>query len=195
MAMERMKIRAMYEEFPFLAKIAKEETVNEVKVSGVPMDFLLVRREMREFMSGDIFWTDETSDEIFLLSKDGHLMGRVGYRQRHHEWRWYRKATKQKWLAYDSIWDNRPVLSSGCGKNFNVFPEETIRDTLSSIILADEDVFFAVVCVPVCYRFLKVNIVIYRPPKIFSLVGWVNEQIRRAREEVKKELDKIDSVT
>ncbi len=73
------------------------------------------------------------------------------------------------------------------GKGPKVDEGERILDTLAKLEPQAQK------CVHYVLAFESSALCINKPPKTFTLVGWVAEQRRRASEEVKKELTAIDT--
>ncbi|MBI4120375.1 MAG: hypothetical protein HY454_02815 [Parcubacteria group bacterium] len=171
--MNKFKVQAFFAEFPFLMTgdgpiVRNPEEVEEVAVSRIDKDFL-GKEPQYDGASGSMVGIDD-SERIYLFDQDGNLLVEVeqGGCCYHNE-------------AYteDESWDG-----------------ETVGEALLRTDPAQ--VHYAVV---VCtgyeirdhYSVGGYSVTVCKPPKGFTLPEWVEEQKRRASEQIAATIAEIDA--
>jgi hypothetical protein len=174
--MDRFKIEAFLNEFWWLncsegdyQPLVEADSVEKVAVSRINEDFLS-RTPKYDGGTGNLVDIAD-SERILLCDRHGFLVGEVaqgGY-CRHNE------AHQD-----DECWEG-----------------ETVGEALSRLKDSDE-VFFAVL-IHTGYEIRNhhsvggYRVVVYKPPKGFSLKGWVDEKRRQAAQMLQSELAEIDA--
>jgi len=170
MKMNKFKVRAFFEEFEFLQKIAEAEGAEEVYVKRIDENFLK-RVPIYSGATGSLVDITD-SEKIFLLDKDGNVLTEVkpSVDIRHNEAHWD-----------DESWDG-----------------ETVGEAIGDLDNPNE-----VLCAILIHRGFKIrdhhsiggySLTVYKPPKSFTLLGWIKEQERREKQLLSAQLVEIDKV-
>lgn len=164
---------AFFSQFTFLTVgdkpiVQEAEQVERVSVCRIDRDFL-GRKPRYEGASGNLVDIDD-SERIFLLDREGHLLVEVkqgGY-CRHNE------AHRD-----DESWEGESVGEA--------------------LLRTDPNRVYYAVVVHTGYEVVDHHsiggyaVTVYKPPKGFHLKGWVDEQKRRAGEQIAATLAEIDA--
>ena len=162
--MNRAKVLAFFQEFPFLGNILDENDVRYAYVRRVDRGLLAKKSERHEddpeCFSGHSVW-----DVYMLLDGGGFLLATVDGPTRK---KWWRPATWGK-------------------KRFG----ETVGDAIARLGDWAEEVFFVVHFVPVM-EVDGGTLTLYKLPKSFTLKGWLEEELRREQAVIRAESEAID---
>lgn len=168
--MNRFKINGFFREFPFLATLVEDTSeVEEVRVARIDRDFLGKVPQYRG-ATGSLVGIED-SERIFLLNQNGEVLA-----------------------------EPRQALSITHTEAYRDDEEEegeTVGEALA--YLEDPDTVAYAVCIHTGYRIRDhhsvggYSVVVYKPPKGFTLKGWVEEQERRAKEILDAQLAEIDA--
>jgi hypothetical protein len=162
------KLEAMFKEFPFLRRFVKKDKKWEIKVERVDGNI------MEERKKGN--WEDDDSypQRIFLIDSFYEILAEVGI--------------KETTVFRLFNWSGR-------------IPMETTEEALRRIgadAIAPSD-FRNEVRFVVRVEYFPSNqgegtIIVFKPPKGYTIAGWIAEERRRAEAELVKELAAIDNV-
>lgn len=196
--MDRFKVRSFFAQFPFLSNIAtgswygspdewcanhgctetgyhshptfiREDDVEEVRVSRISPEFLQTRAWYNG-TTGSLVGIDD-SERIFLLDKDGNVLVEVE--------------------------QSRDVVHNEAHTDNEYEEGETIGETL--LRLENPDNVMYAVSVHTGYEVRDHHsvggnsVTLYKTPKGFTLKGWVEEQKRRASEQIAATIAEIDA--
>ena len=176
--MDRLKVEAFFKEFPFLARFIPVEKVRDVKVSRVNREFLAERHWT---LSEEYGYSRKYWSQLYFLDKDGNEIEDAP------NFQWMEEYSKF------SFW--RPWTWGKYGKYLECRydGEETVGQALTRIE-NPENIFYVLRVTPVRYTQANVNVlVLYKSPKGFTLTTWLEEQRKRAEQEVRQEIAGIDN--
>jgi len=170
--MNKFQIFAFFRAFPFLTSgekplVPDQGNVEEVRVARIGVDFL-DRRPRYEGATGSLVDIDD-SETIWLFSAEGKPLGEV----------------KQE----------RFVRHNEAHQDDEQSPGEAVGEALLRI--GPDLVHYAVVIhrgyqIQDHYSVGGYCVTVYKPPKGFTLAGWVEEKIRRAEEFTAAAIAEID---
>lgn len=168
--MNRFKINAFFKEFPFLASLVGDVSwVEEVRVSRIDHNFLEYVPKY-EGATGSLVGIED-SERIYLLSKEGKILA-------------------------------EPRQSLDISHNeAHTDDEEEEGETVGEALayLEDPNAVTYAVSIHTGYRIRDhhsvggFSVVVYKPPKRFTLKEWVEEQERRAKEILDAEIAEINA--
>jgi hypothetical protein len=168
--MNRFKINAFFKEFPFLTTLVEDANgVEEVKVARIDRDFLGKVPQYRG-ATGSLVGIGD-SERIFLLNEKGEVLAEP------------RQALD---ITHNEAYEDDEKEEG-----------ETVGETLTS--LEDPNTIAYAVCIYVGYRIRNhhsvggYSVVVYKPPKGFTLKEWVEDQESRAKAMLDAQLAEIDA--
>lgn len=170
--MSRYKIEAFFREFPFLIAgdqpLVDQGRVEEVAVKRIDRNFLETT-PYRKRIEMSLVKIDE-SQRVLLLDRDGVL-------------------AEVRQSRYDRSTIGRHREESKIG--------ETVGDALARIPNADAIAYAVVITTGHRIEHNEsrggYSVLVYKPPRGFTLAGWVGEQHKRAEELIKAEIAEIDA--
>jgi hypothetical protein len=162
---------AIYREFTFLSKHYKRKDVKSAKVSRVNEKLLSQRShgDLERRFTYSFPFTYE-NEKIILFDQAGKALGRVG-----------------------KNWDLRMILYLIlCLVSLSIwvwiFPPPYWGESVGqALVRCGKKAYYV--------TWLKDDneLIVYKPPQGFTILGWYEEQIRRSRESVREALKEIDS--
>lgn len=150
------KVKAMFEEFPFLGKYANIDYCSYVAVKRIDEDLL---ETCFEANSEDYFST------VLLLDSNGECLTQVGGRPNSSKFHWLNPFSWKRIVPFF----------------------ETVEEALLRIGEISDKVYCILAIQDCTYE-----IVVYKPPKNFTLKAWLERRLELAKHEVKKDLLEID---
>ena len=183
--MNRFQVEAFFREFPFLSKYVSAEDVRDPKVSRINPD--LFEKHCRSRFFGESVFKKIWTSSIYLLDKSGEKLLTVGC-----DFRWV-EETPIPILAAPWTW---PFLfmphQPGHAEIYrldNFDNPETVGEAVARFA-KPEDIYYALEILP--WEDGR-QIVLYKPPKGFTLMSWLQEEHRRASQEVQAQIATIDA--
>lgn len=165
--MDRFRVEAFIREFPFLEGLAEKDRIEDIRVSRISPDFLK-RKPREEYASGSRVDIHDI-EKVYLLDEDGAVLTEV-----------------------------KGVVDAVDHRGEDTFEEgETVGEALAR--LDDPNAVAYALNVHTGYEVVNhhsiggYEVIIYKPPKGFTLRGWWEEQIRRAAVKVASEIAEIDA--
>lgn len=176
--MNATKIQVFLAEFPWLKNHMSAQMIAdcaEVKVERIDLD--LCKRGVHVQISGYGYFEFEQRESIGLLDKNGHCIAVVG------EIRY--PAKPKTWYQ----WNPRPYIVRN--------NDETVEGALCRIGDKIGEVHF-ILCVGwewsnSLQRYVH-PVTIAKPPKSFTLKGWIEKIKQETKEQLKQEIAKVDEV-
>ncbi|MCH7828434.1 hypothetical protein IH982_01015 [Patescibacteria group bacterium] len=175
----RFKVQAFFAEFPFLERLFQERLVVAMGYDNAEVEEVYVKRVDTNFLdkiplyegaTGSLVGIED-AESIFLLNSQGDFLDVVH--------------------SAKSIVHNEAYLDNEEEEG------ESVGETLTHF--RDPDVVAYAVCIHVGFKVRDhrsvggYSVTLYKPPKGFSLRGWVEEQQRRAEQMLAAEVAEIDA--
>jgi hypothetical protein len=163
------KVKAFFSEFPFLANYIRWEAVDFPRVGRVTSE-VLAEEALRDgtpfffLFSISAHPSPPMNTRIRLLDKEGHLLYEVGA-WKNISYRWWKPWT------------------------INRFQGETVGDALHQLGERAKDVYYVLWI----ESWFNVNLVLYKPPKDFTIQAWLKAQLEVEKANLRQEVDAIDS--
>lgn len=168
----RSKVEMFFREFPFLVNFTAPDKVKTVKVLRVDEKLLatIPNRYSYPLISEDYF------EQIILLDKNGLPLGEV------KQWGRYPESTKGR------LWRMIGLVENPRHQG------ESVADALHRL----GEVTERIVYILSLEKETKVNsdyfrLVLYKPPKNFTLKEWIDSAVSRQQETLQKEIAEIDA--
>ena len=166
------KVKAFFKEFPFLANFVNWEDVDSPQVSRVTPE--LLQETASRNATPAIFYAFSIgyppailmrrNTRIRLLDKEGNLLYEVGAWKNPH-YRWWNPFTAYR------------------------FQDETVGDALHRLGEKSRDVYYILSL----DWYFGIQLVLYKPPKEFSIPGWLDEQLGVEKANLRKEIAAINA--
>ena len=174
------RVQAIFAELPWLSDYFDKTWVQTARVERVDLDILkVVPVNKCGPYQGQPRWTQHNYGFWSLFNERGEKLAEVGVvnvplqYQPISRWR--------RWLER-----RNPSRHYVEGSNFRLmWIEESVGDAILHLDEKAKEVFYVVTG--------SSELIVYKPPKGFTLMGWVEEKIRQARVKVQDELAAIDS--
>ena len=170
------RVEAVFNEkkWKFLARHFRKEKISSIKFQRMDPEILMITPLKDMLRDGTIRWTNYWGAWWFLFNKDGEKLATVG-------------AKKTPW--WGTFWWGDFFLSYWyvAGSKRRLFH---IKESIGDAILRLGESAQEIHCI---IREKKGALIIYKLPKDFVPAEWLEEQARKARDEVQKELAQIDS--
>ncbi len=163
--MNRSKVVAFFQEILFLGDFFKEDQVKSINFQRVDRE-LMVKSPEKSQAGGDPFLPLIFWSKYILLDENGKKLATVGV-----------KPVSMKW------W--KPLTWSG-EQQFG----ETVGDAIARLGDRAGEVYFVLHSSPSP----PFEIILYKPPKNFTIQGWLEEEIRRERAAIRAESEEIDAL-
>jgi len=178
------KREAFERDFPFIKAILNEfprRLIIDLRVQLA--DEALSRRERQSVKAWEGDFNDVVEREkLYILDRDGNILTVVGQRER------VVPATKVLWFKFPE----RTEPYNDCGA--------TLEGELRRMGTRAEEAFYVLSCIPVGpggpkashVREISVAVTLCKPPKNFTLAGWLEELVRREQAAIQAKLAEID---
>ncbi|MFA5022310.1 MAG: hypothetical protein WC508_04495 [Patescibacteria group bacterium] len=180
------KVRVIYEQFPWLVEQFSEHRIVSATVQRIDEDVLkLVPVEIRSDVREEGLAHREICmphGQWFLFSKSGKKLVQVGVEEV-----WLQNRPKN---LFSRFWQRRfPKRDYVPGSDFSLCYN---RNSVGEAIVWHDGISphktFYVVSED------KGELIIYKPPKDYTLEQWVEKMVQQAQKEVEAELSQVDSV-
>lgn len=162
--MNRAKVVAFFREFPFLENLLNRNRIDSIHVFRVDRDLMTKTPWCMHIHPFGHVWST-----YILLDKNGAKLTTVGIR-----------PTERKWWR-PSTWPGR--------KHF----KETVGEAIARLGNRARQAFFIVYFNPM-FENGPGDLILYKPPKGFTIQGWLEEEIRREQAAIQAESQAIDAL-